>query len=306
MTEISSVSIWSATPTPFLEDGTLDEESLQRVVEQHLGIGADGMFLGGTCGEGPFMPVHQLERLVSCVHELAAGRIHVAAQVSDTSPARVMENMRRLTDAGADSLVIAPPFVIAPCSHAFLMRYFSEALDAATLPMGLYIRPIMQGMELSPKLWEPLVAHPAVHFIKDSSMDAENALLFLAAKRRRPELQVMTGFEFDVIKTVQAGYDGCLMGSGIFNVRLIRQVAQAVRAGDLDEARRWQAHNNQFLRDLFRPELDGWMAGLKYALTRAGIFRTPFAHLCFPIDDADRKRIDAALEREKDWIFPSA
>jgi len=45
--------IWSATPTPFTMDREVDRESLGRMVEHHVRLGVDGLFLAGTCGEGP-------------------------------------------------------------------------------------------------------------------------------------------------------------------------------------------------------------------------------------------------------------
>lgn len=44
------------------------------------------------------------------------------------------------------------------------------------------------------------------------------------------------------------------------------------------------------------------MSGLKYALRKLGVFATEFSHLSFPLTDDDRRRIDAALEREKDFL----
>ncbi len=57
------VILWSATPTPFLSNGDLDESSLGRLVDQHLSLGVRGLFLGGTVyaqsatrGTGPRRP----------------------------------------------------------------------------------------------------------------------------------------------------------------------------------------------------------------------------------------------------------
>jgi len=34
-------------------DREVDRESLGRMVEHHVRLGVDGLFLAGTCGEGP-------------------------------------------------------------------------------------------------------------------------------------------------------------------------------------------------------------------------------------------------------------
>jgi len=51
-----------------------------------------------------------------------------------------------------------------------------------------------------------------------------------------------------------------------------------------------------------RPDISCWMAGLKYALHRLGIFSCEFSHLAYPLNDDDRRRIDAVLEREREYL----
>ena len=57
--------IWSATPTPFLSDGSLDERGIGNLVEQHLRLKIDGLFAAGTTGEGPYMPDSQRADLLT-------------------------------------------------------------------------------------------------------------------------------------------------------------------------------------------------------------------------------------------------
>jgi len=295
--------IWSATPTPFENDGALDLGGIERLVEHHVRLGVSGLFVGGTCGEGGFMPDAQRVDLVRRVKRLAGDRLHIAAHVSDTSAARVAENIARMTDAGADSVVVAPPFLIADfCNRDFLRRYFLEPLDKATLPVGIYVRTPLSKMALDLDLWDEVVQHPRVRFVKDSSGSADYRRHFLPLKTQRPELTLLTGDEFHVVKAAAEGYDGCLMGTGILNAGLIGRALDALAAGDPVEAQRWQQRSNELLFDLFRRDIGSWMAGLKYALRKFGLFATEFSHLAFPLDDDDRRRIDAALEREKEYL----
>jgi 4-hydroxy-tetrahydrodipicolinate synthase len=295
--------VWSAPPTPFLEDGSLDRRGVERLVERHVRLGASGLFVGGTCGEGGFMPDRQRIELVRLVKRAAGGSLHVAAHVSDTSAARVAENIRSMTDAGADSAVIAPPFLVADfCNRDFLRRYFLEPIDAARLPVGIYLRPPLGKMALDLALWDEVAAHPHVHFVKDSVASAEFRRHFLGVKTRRPELTLLTGYEFDVLSPVSEGYDGCLLGTGVLNAGLIGKALERLAAGDPAGAGVWQERSNALLYDVFRRDLGSWLAGLKYAMRVLGLFQTEFSHLCFPLDDEDKRRIAAAIEREKDFL----
>lgn len=294
--------IGSATPTPLLNNGELDVGSLENVVDQHLRLGVTGLFVAGTCGEGPFLPADQRWELVRSVARLANRRLTVSVQVSDTSAARVGENIARAQAAGADAVVIAPPWLERFSNREFVRRYFLEPLDRAPLPVGLYA---MRGpAALDVALWTELAGHPRVRFIKDSTGAVETMSALVAVKSRRPDLVLQTGNEFDVLGAVRAGYDGALVGTGILIGGLIRRALDAQRAGAPVEATVWQHRANVFLYDLFGRDLSLWLGGLKYALVRLGVFRSAFMHLCYPVTAADRARIDAALEREQEFIRP--
>ena len=295
--------VWSATPTPLRDDGSLDCGGIERLVEHHIRLGVSGLFVGGTCGEGGFMPDRQRTELVRLVKQAAGDTLHIAAHVSETSAARVTENIKSMTDAGADSVVIAPPYLVADfCNRNFLRRYFLEPIEASRIPVGIYVRLPISKMELDLPLWGEVIAHPRVKFVKDSSGSADYRRHFLEVKTRRPELTVLTGFEFDVVSWVAEGYDGGLVGTGILNAGLIGKALDCLAAGDPAGAKTWQDRSNELLYDLFRRDLSSWLTGLKYAVHKVGLFASEFSHLTFPLNDEDRRRIDAALERERDFI----
>ena len=296
-------AIWSATPTPFLADGALDEGSLERLCSQHQRLGVSGLFLGGTCGEGPFMPNGQRADLVRKIRQQAGVAFHLAVQVSDTSAARVRENIAAAADAGADSVVLAAPWLVRFVNREFARRYFLESLDyPSPIPVGIYVLPQPPETGIDCHFWSEVIAHPRVAYAKDSTGSADYRRAFLEVKARRAELVLRTGCEFDVLSAIRDGYSGCLLGTAILNGAMIARAIAALQAGDEKEAQAWQDRSNRLLYDLFRPDISAWMSGLKYALRKAGIFATEYSHLAYPLADDDRRRIDAAIEREREYI----
>jgi len=295
--------IWSASPTPMLEDGSVDAVSLGAVVEQHLRLGVTGLFMGGSTGEGPLLTNDAFAFLVRETKRLAGDRLHVAAQVSDTSAPRVKDNMLRMQDAAADSVVIAPPYMPRYCTPGFARKYFLEAIESSPLPVGLYVLEL-PGANISPDLWVEVAAHPKVSYVKDSSKSGICLRECDRLKARHKSLTVCTGNEFDVVGAVSNGADGALLGTGIFIAGMIRRALEALASGDEAGALKWQYRSNRFLWDLFRKDISIWLGGLKYALWRAGLFRTEFRLMDYTLTDDDRQRIDLALEREGEWILP--
>lgn len=297
------MQIWSASPTPFHDDGTLDTASIEKVVQRHIHLGVRGLLIGGTSGEGPFMPIEQLTALIRVIRAVAERQLVLAVQVTDTSAARVIRNMDHLLEAGADHLVIAPPWLVGPfCNSDYIRRYFLEPLERHPAPMGLYVRQPLPTTDMDLAMWTELAGHPHVTLVKDSSGDDAYRDALSEVARQRGDLTLLTGNEFNVMEAAAAGYDGGLLGTGILNATFIRHGFDALQRGDREAADAWQVRSNRFLHDLFREDISSWMSGLKYALTRLGIFSSTFTHLSYPLDDADRDRIDAALEREAEYL----
>ncbi len=169
-------------------------------------------------------------------------------------------------------------------------------------PIWVYVivQPRETGLDLD--LWTRIASHPRVAYVKDSSASDEYRRALLDVKAARPGLALRTGYEFDVLSALRDGYDGCLLGTAILNANLIGRAIEALRQGDAAGALAWQQRSNQLLYDLFRSDISAWMSGLKYALRRLGLFATEFSHLVYPLTDDDRCRIDAALDREREYL----
>ncbi len=297
--------IWSATPTPFLPGGALDIASTGRVVEHHLRLGLTGLFACGSCGEGPWMPDEQRAEWVRVLKEEAGALLHVAAQVSDLSAARVIRNMDAMAEAGADSLVIAPPYSPRMVTPGFLFRYFTEALEDAPLPVGLYLLPASVAPAVPLELWLELARHPRVRFLKDSTSSPEVRAALLAAKAHRPELTVLTGDEFDVVGAVADGYDGGLAGTGILIGGLLRRALGCLASGDRAAADGWQVRSNELLWGVFRRDISRWLGGLKHALVYLDLFADDFLHLDYPLTADDRREVEAVIDAYREFICPS-
>lgn len=296
--EVGNTTIWSATPTPFLANGSLDTASVERLVEHHVLMGVNGLFLAGTCGEGLLMPNPQKTELIRLVKQLSGSRLQIGAQVTDTSAARVCENILAAQDAGANFVIVAAPLLPQFCNRDYVRRYFLEAIETATVPVGLYILAQPSETSLNDAVWSEFVSHPKVRLVKDSSGSATCRENLIRIRKKREDLILLMGGEFRVVEAVAAGYDGGLLGTGILIAGLIRRALKALDDGDRKKADAWQKRANDFMYDLYGRDLSLWLGGLKYALKRQGLFSTEQMHVCYPLSPSDHARIDDALTRE--------
>ena len=104
---------------------------------------------------------------------------------------------------------------------------------------------------------------------------------------------------------LRAGYDGLLLGGGVFNGLIANQIVQAVAGGDLALAKRLQEQMNRLMYDVYGGrEIACWLSGEKKLLAEMGIFRTWNNYLGYPLTAACRKAIRRVLKADKDILWP--
>lgn len=306
----ASQVVWSATPTPFLTDLSVDQASVRALVEHHLRLGVSGLMLGGTCGEGPWMPYADLQELTAAAAEASAGRIRIAAQVTDNSARRMLANIEGLARAGAEFGVIASPYLMMNVNPRRVLDLYLEVVRSSPIPIGFYDRGKNAAYVVETELLPELLAEPNLQIVKDSSTDPVRRDVFLQAARSREGLTVLNGDEFHCLGYLQAGYNGLLLGGGIFNGGMALGMIRSVAQGDPDGAARIQERMNDLMFRVYGGEkITCWLTGLKYLLQRMGIFQSTAGYLGYPLTDSCRAAIDeivdgADVDGFRSEIFP--
>ena len=294
--------VWSATPTPLTKSLEIDSVSVKRMVEHHLRLGVKGLFIAGTCGEGPFLPRKEIRKLTTKTVEAAGGRLIIAVQVTDNSFSRVLENIAEAKADGADVAVIAEPwFLKIQENNPVLEKYYFKSVEKSPLPVGLYIRLLLFPMNI----YRQLFMHSNVRLIKDSSINSDMMRLCASASKKRRDLTALTGYEFGIPEYLKAGYDGALAGGGILIGGLICKMVEAARLRKFDEAANIQKHCAKILYATYGgKKIKSWLTGLRYALVRMGIFRSRAGYLEYPLPASVIKNIDNMIRKEKDFLLP--
>ncbi len=297
--------VWSATPTPLCEDLSLDVPSIERMVEHHAKLDIRGLFVAGSCGEGPWLPDEDRRTLVREVAKFAKGKMAMAVQVTDNSAARVIDNMNRAAEDGGDVAVIAQPFFRMNKTDASTLAMYMQAIDASPLPVGIYELGERGPSPIPTSVISEIYQHPKVCMIKDSSGDDERRELCLAAREQRPEILVLDGDEFRCVEYIAAGYDGLLLGGGIFNGAMAWEIIRATQAGDIERANAVQDHMNEIMWAVYGgKEIKCWLAGQKQLLVGMGVFRTNANHLNYELNDECAAGIERVLGEEREMLFP--
>jgi 4-hydroxy-tetrahydrodipicolinate synthase len=130
------------TLTPFTDDGDVDEDSIDSLVEDYLGAGAHGLTILGIMGEAAKLLDDERERVLRRYVQATAGRVPVVVGVSARATRMSLDYARRAEDAGAAAVMLAPPDNAKNLDLVFEhFRRVAEAVNTGvTMPAPFLVR----------------------------------------------------------------------------------------------------------------------------------------------------------------------
>ncbi|MEV4642375.1 5-dehydro-4-deoxyglucarate dehydratase [Actinoplanes sp. NPDC049548] len=154
--------------TPFTAADTVDAAVLAEHVSQQIAAGPAALFV--ACGTGEFtaLGMDEYRTVVRTAVREAAGRLPVFAGAGG-GPRTAREFARAAAEAGADGLLLLPPYLVTS-TPAGLVRHIAYVAQASGLPLVVYQR---ANAVLDPAAALALLDLPTVIGIKDGRGDVD-------------------------------------------------------------------------------------------------------------------------------------
>ncbi|MBI2439884.1 MAG: dihydrodipicolinate synthase family protein [Lentisphaerae bacterium] len=291
--------IYPALVTPLTSAGNLNEAALEKLVEFHAAAGVDGLYLGGTTGEGLLLDLATRQRLVERVvstrggsasgGKCARGRLKVIVHVAACSTDDAVALARYAEEAGADAVSAIPP-VFYKIGFDGVHEYYRRIAAATRLPFYVYYIPALSGLAFSIEELGRLFALPNVAGVKFSDY---NLFLLHALRERYPEKIVFSGEDQVFLPALVMGAHGAIGLTLNLMPRLYVALYRAFRSGNLAVAQRLQFQANRVIEVVIR---HGSIAAAKAIMGMLGVdcgpCRGPLATIAGPAYDRLRQDLE--------------
>jgi 4-hydroxy-tetrahydrodipicolinate synthase len=162
----SAAGVYVIAATPFHDDGRLDDESADRLVDFYLRCGVAGITILGIMGEAPKLDGAESAAFARRVVK-RAGAVPVVVGVSAPGFAAMRSLARSAMDAGAAGVMIAPPASVRTDDQ--VAGYFAQAVEAigADVPFAIQDYPQASGVVMAPAVIRRIVeSHPSCVMLK--------------------------------------------------------------------------------------------------------------------------------------------
>jgi len=253
-----------ALVTPMREDGSLDEESLQGLVDWHVEQGTDGIVAVGTTGECPTLDEDEHCQVIAKVVEFTAGRIPVIAGTGSNSTKEAIGLTRRSKEVGADACLLVSPYYNKPTQEGLYLHHklIAETVD---IPQILYNVPGRTVCDLLPETAARLSKINNIVGIKEATGDLERVTQI--KQLCGDDFAIYSGDDATARELMLLGGDGVISVTANVTPALMHKMCAAALAGDKTEAERLDANMAALHSDLF---LEANPIPVKWAMAELG------------------------------------
>ena len=164
----------TAMATPFLEDGSVDLDGVQRVAKHLLAHGHDGLVVSGTTGESPTTTTDEDGETLAAVRDAVGPDVPIVAGVGTNDTRTSLVLARQAREKGATAVLLVSPYYNKPGQRGML-EHFRQVVDAAELPVMLYDVPGRTGSTIGLETYEQALAWEQVVAVKDAVGDMPRA-----------------------------------------------------------------------------------------------------------------------------------
>jgi 4-hydroxy-tetrahydrodipicolinate synthase len=296
----SGVYIISATP--FTDNGGLDLDSADRLVEFYIEKGVTGITILGMMGEAPKLAPEESEQFLARVLGRVDGRVPVIVGVSNAGLDNLVRLARSSMDQGAAGVMVAPVANLGTDEKVY--NYFTQVFSALGpgIPVCYQDYPFSTKSEISVSLFNRLVKeYSQLVMLKHEEWPGLGKLSQVrrsAAEQglRRGSVLVGNGGLY-LPQELARGADGAM--TGFAYPEMLVDVVRLHRAGDADRA---EDIFDAYLPLVRHEQQPGFGLALrKEILHRRGVIASPVVRAPGPklnaTDHQELTRLIARVER---------
>jgi 4-hydroxy-tetrahydrodipicolinate synthase len=224
--------------TPF-NNGEVDFNTLDELVQFQLKSGTDGIVPCGTTGESPTLSHAEHKQVIERVVKIVNGKVPVIAGTGSNSTAEAIELTAFAKKIGADASLQVTPYYNKPTQEGFF-QHFAAIAEEVDLPMVLYNIPGRCGAGMTAQTIARLAKIENIVAVKEATgqLDVSSEIANLC------DLTILSGDDSLTLPIASVGGKGVISVVGNIVPGDVKAMTDLILEGDLVSARKW--HNKLF------------------------------------------------------------
>jgi 4-hydroxy-tetrahydrodipicolinate synthase len=222
-----------ALVTPF-QEGEIDFQTLDELIDFQLESGIDGIVPVGTTGESPTLSPEEHKQVIERVVQAVGGQVPVIAGAGSNSTAEAIVYTEFSKKAGADATLQVGPYYNKPTQEGFY-QHFKAIAEEVDLPVVLYNIPGRCGAGMTPETVARLAELENIVAIKEATGSLDQA----SEIATRCDITIISGDDSLTLPLASVGGKGVISVVANIVPADVKAMTDLILEGDLVSARQW-------------------------------------------------------------------
>jgi 4-hydroxy-tetrahydrodipicolinate synthase len=255
-----------AIVTPFNDDGVIDWENFQKLINFWIESRVEYLVVLGTTGESPTIHGEEKQKVFSFVSGVVAGRLPLVAGIGGNDTNDVLEGFKNFDLKGYDAILSVSPSYNKPNQEGIFQHY--KMLNAhSPLPVIIYNVPSRTAQNVTAET-QVRIANECQNIIGTKEASGDFSQIMQIIKNKPRDFMVISGDDLITLPMIACG------GSGVISVvanAYPKDFAEMVRlclAGRFSEALPLHYKYTDIIASMFT---EGSPSGVKAYLNEMGL-----------------------------------
>lgn len=254
--------------TPMKDNGDVDYEALENLVEYQISNGADFLCILATTGEAPCLTREEKDKITEVIKKVNKGRIPLLKYCGGNNTRAVIEEINDTDWSGIDGILSICPYYNKP-SQEGLYQHFKAIAKASPLPVVMYNVPGRTGVNMKAETTVRIARDfPNVVAIKEASGSLEQIDEIL--KNKPSNFEVISGDDALTFSMIASGAVGVI---SVIGNALPKEFSRMIRLEMNNEYAAALKIHHQFTELYKLLFVDGNPAGVKALLSDMGMIQ---------------------------------
>ncbi|MBE5836932.1 MULTISPECIES: 4-hydroxy-tetrahydrodipicolinate synthase [unclassified Butyrivibrio] len=238
-----------AIATPFKENGEVNYEEFERLIEFQIENGTDAIIVCGTTGEAATMSEEEHMDVVKFCIDKVAKRIPVIAGTGSNCTETAVKLSKLAEEYGADGLLLVTPYY-NKATQGGLIAHFSAVAKEVNIPIILYNVPSRTGCNILPETAVKLAReYKNIVGIKDATGNISQTTKMMQLAEGCIDLY--SGDDDQIVPIMSIGGLGVISVLSNIAPRQTHEICQKCLEGDYAAARELQFKAFPLVKALF-------------------------------------------------------
>ncbi len=237
-----------AIVTPFNADGSVNYNSLEKMIEYQIANDTDAIIICGTTGEASTLTDDEQISVIEFTVNKVNKRVPVIAGAGSNDTAHGINLCKRCEQVGADGLLIVTPYYNKTTQKG-LIKYYTDIANAVSLPIIMYSVAGRTGLNIAPKTIEALAEIDNIVAVKEASGNLSQVADIAA--RCGDKIDIYSGNDDQILPVLSLGGKGVISVLSNVAPKYTHDMVAAYLEGDTQKAAKLQLGCIDLVHNLF-------------------------------------------------------